>query len=157
MKYTKQIIIYIFFPLMSIIFFIALCIIIVLNTPSIRIDLSADGFVNFEKWFSLPLTILAFSVPIWGILVAILKYKQTERHFNKHYELQAKDIKVNNYYKHMEEYLSIIESMKSDFTTGDKYKMPRILMSDSIQFVNGDSDIKKIKSSPKYCVNFILL
>ena len=82
--------------------------IIYLNTPLIK-DLSANGFNNFVKIFSVPLGVLALIIPIVGLLAANHRSSQTSRAITT----SNSQNNFSNYYKHLEEFKKHCNELKT--------------------------------------------
>lgn len=68
-------------------------------------DLSDDGWSHFISVFQVPLAIIGLCIPIFGIVIAILKYYQQD----KQLDLTQHSVYMSNYYSHMSQFISVID------------------------------------------------
>ena len=67
-------------------------------------DFSYTGFENFYKFYSFPITLVVFTTTLLGVVVAIERFKSSEKQFEKNFQITTQNIHFNNYIKHMELY-----------------------------------------------------
>jgi hypothetical protein len=61
----------------------------------LNFDFSYSGFAFFSCAYSFALKYLLYSITTWGILVALLKFKQSESQFNEQIQLTRKSIDLS--------------------------------------------------------------
>ena len=93
---------------------------ILLSTNQIslfQIDFSEIGWEHFVNIFKVPLTFIGLGIPIYGIIVTMYRSIQNE----KQLKLFSQNVKFNNYYKHMDEFIKKLSStMESNRYWGGK-------------------------------------
>jgi hypothetical protein len=111
-----------FFPLIWILCFIAIILSISFSTNKIQIfklDASEIGWNHLIAIFNVPFSFLLIGIPIYGIILALKRIHQTEDQL----KLLSNNIHLNNYYKHMDEFIKTIiyfrDSYNPPVTEGD--------------------------------------
>ncbi|MBD3342105.1 MAG: hypothetical protein GF353_23595 [Candidatus Lokiarchaeota archaeon] len=87
------------FPILIILITIFLFFVITSFSPEVvffDIDPSASGFKHFTDTYNFVLKFMLYSITTWGILVALLKYKQSDIQFNKQFDLNQKIFETTN-------------------------------------------------------------
>ncbi len=90
-------------------------------------DFSYTGFENFYKFYSFPITLVVFTTTLLGVVVAIERFKSSEKQFEKNFQITTQNIHFNNYIKHMELYvIFMVDYFKyAEHNIATKVKYPK--------------------------------
>lgn len=107
------------FPLIWFIISITILISIVFSIQFLKPDTFKVGWNYLVTILKVPLSFLVIGIPIYGIILALKRIYQTEDQL----KLFAQNIHLNNYYKHMEEFIKTIiyfrDSYEPTISIGD--------------------------------------
>ena len=109
-------------------FIIILFILIYFSSPEIKkfaVDFGYKGFKNFMIFFEFPIKLAVFLTTIFGIYLAYKNYTQLKNQFYKEYNLHQENINTNNYYKHLEEYIKIINQYINEQISNPRISHPK--------------------------------
>lgn len=82
-----------------------------MNEPNLIFDPTISGFVNFYKWFSVPLYTAALAFPLAAITISNYRADQAERQI----KLSREQNVFVNYFKHHEEFEKRLEKLEKRF------------------------------------------
>ncbi len=92
------------------------------NVEFFEFQFDENGWVNFITVFQIPLGLLGLLIPIYGILLALQRMYQTEEQLS----LQKHNINMNNYYRHMDEYLRTLTSFLKGYGRSFEFETGQI-------------------------------
>jgi len=80
------------------------------NEQNIRLDThpNSDSFELFIDTFYFPINLFWKSMVLYGIIIAILKFRQSDIQFRKQYKLNRRNVYLNNYFSLKNEFIKTI-------------------------------------------------
>ncbi len=87
--------------------------------------LSSSELIDFVTDYKIPLSLFFLGTTIYGIIVAVYRTIQLEKNLKlseKQFKLFELNISINNYFKHMEEFINMIEFLKESGLTKYNFK-----------------------------------